>query len=70
MYDRQDALSLQCLASYFFLYFACLAPIITFGGLLGDATKVVILSIYIYVYLLLKRTCVNNNISKVFLFSF
>jgi hypothetical protein len=36
----QDAMSLQCLASYVFLYFACLAPIITFGGLLGDATKV------------------------------
>lgn len=37
--DYKDALSLQCLASYFFLYFACLTPIITFGGLLGDATK-------------------------------
>jgi len=37
--DFKDALSLQCLASYFFIYFACLTPIITFGGLLGDATK-------------------------------
>lgn len=26
------------MASVIFLYFACLAPIITFGGLLGDAT--------------------------------
>merc|ERR1719419_675105 len=37
--DFKDALSLQCIASYFFIYFACLTPIITFGGLLGDATK-------------------------------
>lgn len=36
--DYKDALSLQCLASFVFLYFACLTPIITFGGLLGDAT--------------------------------
>ncbi|XP_023335287.1 electroneutral sodium bicarbonate exchanger 1 [Eurytemora carolleeae] len=37
--DFKDALSLQCVASYVFIYFACLTPIITFGGLLGDATK-------------------------------
>ena len=36
--DFRDAVSLQCIASYFFIYFACLTPIITFGGLLGDAT--------------------------------
>ncbi|KAK7507322.1 hypothetical protein BaRGS_00001257 [Batillaria attramentaria] len=36
--DFKDALSIQCLASFVFLYFACLTPIITFGGLLGDAT--------------------------------
>eukprot|EP00092_Neocalanus_flemingeri_P011202 GFUD01012067.1.p1 GENE.GFUD01012067.1~~GFUD01012067.1.p1 ORF type:complete len:1158 (+),score=265.14 GFUD01012067.1:299-3772(+) len=36
--DFKDAISLQCIASYFFIYFACLTPIITFGGLLGDAT--------------------------------
>ncbi|XP_065312733.1 electroneutral sodium bicarbonate exchanger 1-like isoform X3 [Gordionus sp. m RMFG-2023] len=36
--DITDGLSMQCLASFFFLYFACLAPIVTFGGLLGDAT--------------------------------
>lgn len=33
--DFKDALSLQCIASWIFLYFACLSPIITFGGLLG-----------------------------------
>jgi len=36
--DFKDALHLQCLASFFFMYFACLTPIITFGGLLDTAT--------------------------------
>ncbi|CAH2104957.1 unnamed protein product [Euphydryas editha] len=36
--DFRDALALQCIASWIFLYFACLSPIITFGGLLGEAT--------------------------------
>ncbi|XP_071942558.1 sodium-driven chloride bicarbonate exchanger-like isoform X2 [Antedon mediterranea] len=36
--DFTDALHLQCLASVFFMYFACITPVITFGGLLGDAT--------------------------------
>ncbi|RWS12874.1 sodium bicarbonate cotransporter 3-like protein [Dinothrombium tinctorium] len=36
--DFKDALALQSVASIFFLYFACLTPIITFGGLLGQAT--------------------------------
>ncbi|KAJ8686552.1 hypothetical protein QAD02_022346, partial [Eretmocerus hayati] len=36
--DFKDALALQCLASFIFLYFACLSPIITFGGLLSEAT--------------------------------
>lgn len=36
--DFRDAFALQSIASVFFLYFACLAPIITFGGLLGEAT--------------------------------
>lgn len=36
--DFKDAFALQSLATIFFLYFACLAPIITFGGLLGEAT--------------------------------
>ncbi|XP_049870588.1 sodium bicarbonate cotransporter 3 isoform X1 [Pectinophora gossypiella] len=36
--DFKDALALQCVASWIFLYFACLSPIITFGGLLGEAT--------------------------------
>lgn len=36
--DFKDALNSQCIASWIFLYFACLSPIITFGGLLGTAT--------------------------------
>lgn len=37
--DYKDAMSIQCLAAFTFLYFACLTPLITFGGLLGDATE-------------------------------
>ena len=37
--DYSDAFSLQCLASLLFLYCACMSPVITFGGLLGEATE-------------------------------
>ncbi|XP_075036860.1 sodium-driven chloride bicarbonate exchanger isoform X2 [Mixophyes fleayi] len=37
--DFRDAISLQCLASFLFLYCACMSPVITFGGLLGEATE-------------------------------
>lgn len=33
--DIKDALNGQCLATFFFIYFACLSPAITFGGLLS-----------------------------------
>lgn len=36
--DYKDALNIQCVASFFFIYFAVLTPIVTFGGLLDDAT--------------------------------
>lgn len=36
--DFKDAMHSQCVASWIFLYFACLSPIITFGGLLGHVT--------------------------------
>ena len=45
MSDYKDGLDVQCIASLFFMYFACLAPIITFGGLLGAATDDNIVSI-------------------------
>ena len=38
MSDFRDGIALQCLASFGFIYFACLTPIVTFGGLLGAAT--------------------------------
>ena len=34
--DFIDALNLQCFATFIFLYFAVLTPIVTFGGLLGE----------------------------------
>lgn len=37
--DFKDGLSIQTIASIIFIYFACLTPIITFGGLLGEATE-------------------------------
>lgn len=37
--DVRDGFSLQCLASVLFLYCACMSPVITFGGLLGEATR-------------------------------
>uniref|UniRef100_A0A8C5CTU7 Anion exchange protein n=1 Tax=Gadus morhua TaxID=8049 RepID=A0A8C5CTU7_GADMO len=37
--DFRDGLSLQCVASFLFLYCACMSPVITFGGLLGEATE-------------------------------
>lgn len=36
--DFKDALNLQSFASIIFIYFACIAPAITFGGLMGDKT--------------------------------
>jgi len=36
--DFKDAIHVQSIATCFFMYFACLTPIITFGNLLGQAT--------------------------------
>ncbi|PIK59524.1 sodium bicarbonate cotransporter [Apostichopus japonicus] len=36
--DYKDALHIQCVASFIFMYFACITPVVTFGGLLGEAT--------------------------------
>ncbi|XP_037076532.1 sodium bicarbonate cotransporter 3-like [Pollicipes pollicipes] len=43
--DFKDALALQSVASFIFLYFASLTPIVTFGGLLSDATDTQIAAI-------------------------
>lgn len=37
--DVTDGLNLQCLAATMFLFFACLAPAVGFGGLYGTATN-------------------------------
>ena len=42
--EYYDALSIQCVASFIFMYIACITPIITFGGLLGGATDDYIVS--------------------------
>lgn len=43
--DVLDGFRLQCVASVLFLYCACMSPVITFGGLLGEATKSNIVSV-------------------------
>ncbi|ELT99392.1 hypothetical protein CAPTEDRAFT_129057 [Capitella teleta] len=37
--DIKDGLNLQCFATILFIYFACLSPAITFGGLLTEKTE-------------------------------
>ncbi|KAI3385130.1 hypothetical protein SNEBB_002587 [Seison nebaliae] len=37
--DFRDALSIQTISTIIFMYFACLAPIVTFGGLMGQETN-------------------------------
>ena len=34
----KDGVNMQCLASAIFLFFACISPIVTFGGLMGQKT--------------------------------
>ncbi|XP_033100503.1 sodium bicarbonate cotransporter 3-like [Anneissia japonica] len=36
--DIKDGLNIQCLISFMCLYFACIAPAVAFGGLLGSKT--------------------------------
>ena len=37
--DITDALQMQCLASIFFIFFAVISPVVTFGGVLGQKTE-------------------------------
>lgn len=46
--DIKDAFNFQCLSSIMFMYFACLSPIITFGGLLSNATEQNMVSFWIF----------------------
>ena len=36
--DFRDGMHAKCLASTLFLFFACLAPAVTFGGIMGELT--------------------------------
>ena len=45
--DITDGLNLQCLATIVFLYFACITPIVTFGGMLGKTTDDYMVSVLI-----------------------
>lgn len=73
--DFRDALSLQCLASFLFLYCACMSPVITFGGLLGEATEGRIVCVKILkqtyiprfvvsIFFLLHESPLNSSISR------
>lgn len=58
--DFKDALNFQCIPAVAFLYFACLTPIITFGGLLGYATDKNMVKLKSNYYLYLFNN-INNN---------
>nr|XP_022325247.1 anion exchange protein 2-like isoform X2 [Crassostrea virginica] len=54
--DFKDALHFQCIASFIFIFFACLSPTIAFGGLLGEKTEK---------YMGVKETILSTSISGV-----
>ena len=58
--DIVDGLNLQCLATIVFLYFACITPIVTFGGMLGKTTDGCMVSIHS-----LADLCQNSSIKIV-----
>ena len=37
--DIKDALTMQCVASIFFIFFAVISPVVTFGGVMGQKTE-------------------------------
>ena len=37
--DITDALTMQCVASVFFIFFAVISPVVTFGGVMGQKTE-------------------------------
>jgi len=44
--DITDALTMQCVASIFFIFFAVISPVVTFGGVMGQKTEGHLVSIY------------------------
>lgn len=66
--DYSDAISLQCVASFLFLYCACMSPVITFGGLLGEATEGRIVSLVFYCLLsILQKTTLKTLFSFLYI---
>ncbi len=62
--DFKDALHEQSIASFFFMYFACLTSVVTFGGLLGIATDKNMVSIShrrIIMYKIVKELVAMNG---------
>jgi len=49
--DITDGLNMQCVASIVFLYFACITPIVTFGGLMEHKTESYMVCVYVYIYI-------------------
>lgn len=47
--DFKDGFNMQCLASMFFMFFACITPVVTFGGLMGVKTDGFMVSIMSWV---------------------
>lgn len=40
--DIRDGLNFHCLATFFFVFLACVAPAITFGGILGETQSLLL----------------------------
>ena len=55
--DIKDAFNVQCLAAFVFIYFACLSPAIAFGGLLGNLS----LSLFITLVLSTRQTSADDK---------
>jgi hypothetical protein len=61
--DFRDALNMQCVATFCFMYFALLAPIVTFGGLLEESLHKQMVGHIVWVCVL--STCVYRRPWKI-----
>ena len=48
--DIKDGLNLQCLSAVIFIYFACLSPAITFGGLLSKYNTILFIQMLLHMH--------------------
>jgi len=58
--DITEALTMQCLASIFFIFFAVISPVVTFGGVLGQKTEGYLVSVPFSTLLLSYTTSVKR----------